>query len=594
MTNMKITALAIVSVAVIIVTGSVWAQDSSGTVRRIIEGARRANPALKVRTDSMTGMPTSIRGLRPVVDPNITLGASRDASGRASDADIIRATEFFFSSGELAAAFATKNQRSKIEAIRVRQDPDLPGQSIVHVQQRVDGVPVFGSSGRVSVSPSLAVTQLTATFSTVDVDTTTPDIKQERAINVARRRLRAILTKRSRAKRARDPSLDRLRASIESAKANAKLVIYDPALMRTKGSKPGPARLSWLTAVDSFRFFVDARTAEVLFFYMDQRWVTLRQIFDLEKKLQFPGAKVIDDASGVRREPLAADARYAYENSGRVTDYFVRMFGRNGLLEKGDSEVLTSFVRYGDVKNAYWCSGVTFDCPKADAMVYGTATSSAIDVVAHEMTHGVVAVEAKLTYANESGAVNESFADIFGTLIEFHVQPSRANWVLGDEIPGYSPTSPIRSMADPNLADKDGKTLFDRSKPYGPNNRGQPDHYADYVQREDPICETTRDYYTGCVHFNSGIFNKFAFLIAEGGRHRGAVVKGIGRKKLGRIAYRALVAHLNPSSGLKESAETFHTSCSELARINVANIVSEDCNRVREAQHAVGLVIAGS
>ena len=94
----------------------------------------------------------------------IALGASRGATGAPSEADILKAAEAFFRSGELSAAFTAANPRVEITAARVRNDPDVPGQSIVHVEQRIDGIPVFGSSGRVIVSPSLAVTQLTTTF----------------------------------------------------------------------------------------------------------------------------------------------------------------------------------------------------------------------------------------------------------------------------------------------------------------------------------------------------------------------------------------------------------------------------------------------
>ena len=203
------------------------------------------------------------------------------------------------------------------------------------------------------------------------------------------------------------------------------------------------------------------------------------------------------------------------------------------------------------------------------------------------MTHGVVASEADLIYADEPGAANEALADLFGTLIEYHGDPGKANWVLGERYPGLGSMSPVRSMADPHLMAADGKSLFQRSKPYGPDNRGQPDHYGDYANREDLICETTSDYFTGCVHFNSGIMNKLFFLAAEGGRHRGIVVKGIGREKIGRIAYRALVAYVNPSSGLTETADLMRAACSDLAENKAVGVVAEDCDRIRDAQTAV-------
>ena len=565
------------------------AQSKVETVEKIIEGARRTNPALKIRIDPRTGLPTSINGLRPAVDPGVSLSASRGPSGQPTEDDIRAAAEAFFKTGALSAAFNAENDRTKIEAFRVRKDPDIPGQSVVHVEQRVDGIRVFGSSGRVVVGPSLAVTQLAATFSNVEIESTTPDIKQERAIEVARMHLRAILSDRQ-----NDPELEQLLKSPDRARSQATLVIYEPALMRAKGSKQGPARLAWLITIDAFRFFVDAKVGDVLFYYLDQRKSSQQRVFDLEQRSNFPGTKVLDDIAGKRIKPLPRDAEDAHTNAGLVIDYFANVFGRAGLLERGADETLSSYVRFGNSKNAYWCINQTYYCPQAGAMVYGEGYPAALDIVGHEMTHGMITVEADLTYANESGAVNESLADIFGTLIEFATNPGTANWVLGDKLRDQSLTKPLRSISNPNLSDGDGNALFDRSKVYGPNNRGQPDHYADYVTREDPICETTRDWWYGCVHFNSGIFNKFAFLVAEGGRHRGSVVLGIGREKLGRVAYRSLVTHLNPSTGLREAAEAFLTACSELAGARVAGFVSTDCDRMRKAQDAVGLTIAGS
>lgn len=560
-------------------------------VEKILQDARSRNPALKVRVDPATGLPRTINGLRPRVDPDVSLGASRDASGQPSQVDIMRAAEAFFRTGELSAAFAIANERSQVVAVSVRTDPDFKGQSIVHVEQQIDGVPVFGSSGRVQISPSLAVTQLSTTFSLVEVESTTPSIPRERAIEVARARLKEMLDKRSK----HHGSLGRLEQDLDNAQAEAKLVVFDPALVRGRRATGDlKARLSWLTNIDAFRFFIDAKTGEILHFHSDQRWMTPRKVYDLNSSFTFPGKKLLDEVTGERHEPLPGDASDAYANAGYVVDYYSSKFGRSGILELGDNELLAAYVRYGEATNAYWCVGATFDCPGSGAMVYGLSTPAALDVVGHEMTHGVITAEADLIYADEAGAVNESLADIFGSLIEFERNPGEANWVLGEKIPGYKRTAAIRNMADPNMIDSDGNSLFDRDKPYAPENRGQPDHYDEYVTREDPICETTRDYFTGCVHFNSGIFNKFAYLVAEGGRHRGRVVKGIGREKMGRIAYRSLVAHMTQSSGLQEAAESFENACRELAAASLDGVAAADCDRVREAQTAVGLDYSGS
>jgi Zn-dependent metalloprotease len=230
-------------------------------------------------------------------------------------------------------------------------------------------------------------------------------------------------------------------------------------------------------------------------------------------------------------------------------------------------------------------------CPKGGVMVYGPGFAGALDVVGHEMTHGIIADEADLIYADESGAVNEALSDLFGTLIEFHAANGNGNWVLGENLPGFSMTKPLRSMANPPLMDGDGNKLFDKSKTFDlATNYGQPDHYSDYVKREDPLCESTNDFFSGCVHFNSGILNKFAYLVSEGGVHHDVTVHGIGREKLGRIAFRSLTTHLTQTTTLVQAAESFVHSCEELASADVGGMQAVDCEEVVHAQHATGLM----
>jgi Zn-dependent metalloprotease len=566
----------------------VLAQSVEPEVRQAIGAARRGNPRLNVSIDPVTGLPTSIRGITPRASPSVSLGASSDPQSR--DAAVRDAVSSFFKSSDLSSAFPSKGGQSNIQPLKVRPDPDVPGQNVVLVEQRVNGLPVFGSSGKVIVNPSLAVTALTASFSAIGIDTTTPTVTEAQAITAAKTKLRDQL-----ASKTRERSLDRARANFEQLTTRADLMVFDPALMRSRGATPGPARLAWMVQIDTFRLFVDAATQDVLFVYRDQPTASAHQIYDLAGSVKFPGKKIMDETDNSRAEPVPEDGQLAYDNAGIVFDYLLKSFGRKGI---GDSEaagtVLESYIRYGDEQNAYWCNSGGQACPKPHTMVYGPGFAQALDVVGHEMTHGIISEEAKLNYADESGAVNESLADIFGTLMEFHANPANGNWVLGEALPGFNLTSPLRSMAFPNMMDPDGKSMFDKTKPISGTNRGQPDHYSDYVKRDDPLCETTGDYFNGCVHFNSGILNKFAFLISEGGPHRGVEVQGIGRAKLGKIAYRALTTQLNASSGLIQAADAFVQSCQELAAANAAGITGDDCGQVGLARSATGLVNSSS
>jgi Zn-dependent metalloprotease len=205
------------------------------------------------------------------------------------------------------------------------------------------------------------------------------------------------------------------------------------------------------------------------------------------------------------------------------------------------------------------------------------------------MSHGIIAHEANLIYSDEPGAVNESISDIFGALIEFYAQGGGGNWMIGEKAPGYSLERPLRSLEAPNLSEPGKPSLFDKDANFSASNRGQPDHYSDVLTIEHQMCSSTWMNDNGCVHFNSGILNKFAYLISEGGEHRGVTVTGIGKTKLARLTYRTLTTALNESSNLANAAEGFLQSCLDFAFAKSAGFTNADCDQVISAQQAVGL-----
>jgi thermolysin len=144
--------------------------------------------------------------------------------------------------------------------------------------------------------------------------------------------------------------------------------------------------------------------------------------------------------------------------------------------------------------------------------------SGAIDVVAHELAHGVTDYSSDLIYRNESGALNEAFSDIIGASVEFFFQQAgsgylKADYLLGEDL--TSPSVPFRSMSDPQAY-------------------GDPDHYSKrYTGTAD----------NGGVHHNSGIANHAFYLAIEGGTNRtsGLPVQGVGaanRDKIEKVIYR--------------------------------------------------------
>lgn len=576
------------AIAVALCSAGAAAQDVESEVKRTIDTLKRDNPDVQVRINPRTGLPISITGLTARPDPTTGLAAARRDREPTED-EIKRAVESWLVTSGLTAATRTKNAQAQFKTLEVRKDRDLPGQVIVTAEQRVNGVLVFGSGAKVTVEKALvAVTKFTGTPSAVAITDTIPTVSEDAAKAAARAKLEEL----SKNAPTIGPTVP-LPPDLEKSTPSAVLTVFDPALL--KSTVKGGTRLAWLVSYDTFRVFVDAKTGEAFHAYQDQPTAMVRRIFDLAQSTS-GGTKVLDEESLERAATLDTDVERAFQNSGLVRDFYFLVLSRNsyddndGSGPKGNG-TLQSYVRHGNTKNAFWCTKSSSYCPAANSMIYGPGYAGAIDIVGHEMTHGVVAYEANLVYSDEPGAVNEAMADIFGTLIEFYAKGEAANWLIGEGAPGYSAGAPLRSMENPHLADADGNSRFDKSADFSATNRGQPDHFDELLTPDDALCASTWNNDNGCVHFNSGILNKFAYLIAEGGTHRDKAVTGIGKVKLARIAYRTLTAQLNESSGLIEAADGFLLSCLELADNNLGGVVRADCEQVRAAQQAVGLFL---
>ena len=198
----------------------------------------------------------------------------------------------------------------------------------------------------------------------------------------------------------------------------------------------------------------------------------------------------------------------AYDGLGDTYAFFWDQYNRDSIDDQGMP--LHGWVHYGrDYDNAFW---------DGEQMVFGDGKifdrfTKSLDVIGHELTHGVTEHEAGLQYLNQSGALNESVSDVFGSLVkQFKLGQAadQADWLIGADLvkPGF-PGKALRSMIEPGTA-WDGDT--------------QPAHMDDYVQ-------TMSD--NGGVHINSGIPNKaFAELALALG--------GPAWEKAGRIWYETL------------------------------------------------------
>jgi Zn-dependent metalloprotease len=225
-------------------------------------------------------------------------------------------------------------------------------------------------------------------------------------------------------------------------------------------------------------------------------------------------------------------------------DYYLNIHSRNGIDGAGGPGVttaaansgvslITSRVHFGTsgrYNNAFWFNN-RMSYGDGDGTTFSPLTT--IDICGHEMTHGVTERTANLTYASESGALNESWSDIMGSMVELYSDGgtvSANTWKIGED--SYTPGTAgdaLRSMSNPNSV-------------------GDPDHYS--VRIYQGACTPSSSNDNCGVHTNSSISNHAYYLIAAGGTNRvsGISVTGIGTSAAERIFYRALAVYMTSST----------------------------------------------
>jgi Zn-dependent metalloprotease len=250
----------------------------------------------------------------------------------------------------------------------------------------------------------------------------------------------------------------------------------------------------------------------------------------------------------------------AYDSAGTVRSYFKQVLNRDSIDNRALDLVLN--VHYGNkFNNAFW-DGDEMTFGDGDGVIFSGFARS-LDVVAHELAHGVTQFASGLVYKDESGALNEHFSDVFGTAITQWVSnegPDDADWLIGDEIMGpdlYGEA--LRSMRNPGSAYNNPIIGKDP----------QPAHYADRFTGSGD---------NGGVHINSGIPNRAFYLTAT----------ELGDTQVAaRIWYHAL-HFLKPNSTFAQAA----TQIADSARILVkAGVVHKGAAQiVRGAWRSVGVV----
>ena len=264
---------------------------------------------------------------------------------------------------------------------------------------------------------------------------------------------------------------------------------------------------------------------------------------------------IYDNQSEVPSSPNGVFAKDTNVNVhtylGWVYDYYYLMHGRHGIDNHNlKITALNHVFGSGYHDNAFWSSslkGMVF----MDPLNTNWQIGAGLDVIGHELTHGVTDYTSKLIYQFQSGALNEAISDIMATVIEFHFQPAgagfnKADWVVGEDIyPTYSSSNYLRNLANPNA----------KITSYGP----YPCHLSQYINLSG-----SNDY--GGVHLNCTIFGHAFYLLANGGTnpisHR--AVTSIGIDKAAQIYYRAFTHYLTQSANFASAANALLKSAKDL------------------------------
>lgn len=444
-----------------------------------------------------------------------------------------------------AFGITAKNQ------VQLQRNPgrDNLGMEHVRFQQAKNGIPVRGGEIIVHLRGANATAITAKTLPAADLErvATTPTVTAQQATDAAK----ALLAKQLKV--------------IDATLSVPKLEIFNEGLFENWRS---PTRLSWFIEATAFnlreQIWIDAERSAVLLHFNQLANALNREVYTADDTDELPGELIRSEGEPATDD---ADADAAYDYAGDTYNYFFNQHGRDSYDDKGAKIIST--VHYCEYD--WWWEEMI--CPYENAfwdgtqMVYGEGYSQADDVVAHELTHAVTENSTSLAYIMQSGALNESYSDIFGETVDLTnnkgTDTVAVRWLMGEDIVSDTNSSgAIRNMMYPN-------EFYDPAK------------VSDF---ELFICN---DLYNdlGGVHSNSGVPNHAYALMADGGTFNDQTVSGIGLIKAGKIQYRSLIAYLTSTADFQANYTALQQACNDL--VGTAGITANDCVQVKKALDAV-------
>jgi bacillolysin len=443
---------------------------------------------------------------------------------------------------------------SRADLRLMREERDELGVQHVRYQQTYRGLPITGAEIIVHLRENGVSAVSAKALAEANEISTTPTLTADAAAETAR----TLVTK--------------LYDAADAELSAPRLEIFAHRLLG--GPARRPARLAWFveaTGVGVREFiWIDAQRGSMLLNFSQLTDARRRQVYTAKHNYVLPGTLLRSEGGAPVPEssPYAEDANAAYDYAGDTYDYFWTQHGRDSWDGKGG--VLRSTVHFwdfGTCPNAFWDGWETVYCegmPVAD------------EVNAHEFTHGVTDTTANLFYWMQSGALNESFSDIFGETIDqtngAGNDDASVRWQVGEDlqidVDGDGVPGAFRDMMDPNAFSNPAWT-------------GDSYYYC-----QEPS-GGVRD--RGGVHTNSGVPNHLYALITDGGTFNGETITGLGLDKAGKIAYRTLTRYLGSGSDFVDAYHAFRQACDDLVGTptGTGRFEAADCAEVQKALDAV-------
>lgn len=494
-----------------------------------------------------------------------------------------------------------------VKTLRVFEDKDRSDRAHTHVQQTHNGVPVFGGEAIVHLDTVNEVEAMPTTDNLVEgVDVnTTPNLAADDAIAAAKGKYKE-------KKGCDDCFTDPPQASLWILRhEGVDYLVYRVQLSRLDGTENTSEPVYFINAhsgelvwsYDNLQTQAATGSGSSLYsgtqsintyrsgssYYMEDH-TRLLGTFDNRNSAKINTSMGFitsygtmyrftdaDNVWNTTTQRAGVDAQFG---AAKVYDYFLNTFGRNGIDGAGGPRTLTSIngtalitsiVHFGkSYNNAFWSS-------TKNQMFYGDGNGTSftplvtLDICGHEMQHGITSRTAGLVYSGESGALNESWSDVFGVMVERYArggQETAATWWIGED--AYTPATSgdaLRYMDTPHRAGNYGYTAND-----------DPDHYTErYTGTSD----------SGGVHINSGIANHVFYLVAKGGTHAhipGPFVTGIGADKAANIWYKALTTYMTSSTNFSGARTATLNAATDLYGAG-----STEYNAVADAWTACGV-----